>query len=264
MYYLYKHTNINNGKIYIGITSQIPEKRWGTNGINYRNNKYFWNAILKNGWDSFKHEIIMKDISRSQAEILEEEYIFKFKSFDRRYGYNNSLGGETNRHTEDTKKLLSKIGSGRKLSNQHKDNISKSLKGSLPKNRENGENPKRVKIVSINIETKKVQFFNSLKDASMLLGIAPSLISKCVRNERNKTNGFLFFYKDNFTGINNIEILAKKNIGSSKSILATSGKKEKIFSTLNEAAEFAGIHRATMRRYCNERKEYNGWIWSFK
>jgi predicted GIY-YIG superfamily endonuclease len=40
-YYLYKHINKINGKIYIGITSQKPEKRWGTNGINYRNNKYF-------------------------------------------------------------------------------------------------------------------------------------------------------------------------------------------------------------------------------
>lgn len=44
MYTIYCHFNRINQKRYIGQTSQDPSKRWG-HGINYKNNKYFYNAI---------------------------------------------------------------------------------------------------------------------------------------------------------------------------------------------------------------------------
>ena len=45
---VYRHTNLINGKVYIGITSQIPEKRWGKNGKNYTESIKFNNAINAN------------------------------------------------------------------------------------------------------------------------------------------------------------------------------------------------------------------------
>lgn len=33
-YSIYKHT-FPNGKVYIGVTSLAPERRWGNNGHNY-------------------------------------------------------------------------------------------------------------------------------------------------------------------------------------------------------------------------------------
>lgn len=44
-YIVYKHTS-PSGKIYIGITSKVPRKRW-SNGNGYLNNDYFTKAIKK-------------------------------------------------------------------------------------------------------------------------------------------------------------------------------------------------------------------------
>lgn len=50
-YKVYIHTNIINGKIYVGITKQRPERRW-KNGWGYYDKTgraYFWKAIQKYG-----------------------------------------------------------------------------------------------------------------------------------------------------------------------------------------------------------------------
>ena len=52
---VYMHITPNNKK-YIGITSQIPNKRW-RNGKGYKK-CLFLNAIKKYGWGNIKHEIL--------------------------------------------------------------------------------------------------------------------------------------------------------------------------------------------------------------
>ena len=54
-YYIYKHTNKTNGKSYIGQTSNI-KSRWRESS--YKNNRKFYNALKKYGWDNFTHEIL--------------------------------------------------------------------------------------------------------------------------------------------------------------------------------------------------------------
>lgn len=94
MYIVYKHTSPCN-KVYIGITSQSPEKRW-QNGRGYIKNNHFWNAIQKYGWDNFKHEILYDNLTKEEACQKEIELIALYNSNNREYGYNISLGGETN------------------------------------------------------------------------------------------------------------------------------------------------------------------------
>lgn len=127
IYCVYKHTS-PSGKVYIGITCQKPERRWGKNGERYKSkaksgDTYFWKAIQKYGWENIKHEIIASKLTREAACMLEQELIKKYNSFNSKFGYNLTLGGESNIPTEETRKKLSLSRRKRKLSKQTKEKI---------------------------------------------------------------------------------------------------------------------------------------------
>ena len=91
-YCVYKHTSPSN-KVYIGITSQEPERRW-KNGNGYKKNLYFTKAIKKYGWDNFTHEILYNNLTRDEACRLEIQTISEYQANNSDYGYNLSLGGD--------------------------------------------------------------------------------------------------------------------------------------------------------------------------
>lgn len=92
-YFVYIHTNKTNGKKYIGITRQSPERRW-QKGAGYAKT-YFGNAIQKYGWDGFEHEVVASGLSKEAACKMEMDLIFQNKSNIREFGYNISEGGNT-------------------------------------------------------------------------------------------------------------------------------------------------------------------------
>lgn len=113
-YFVYKHTS-PTGKVYIGITSQEPFKRWG-NGKNYSSNKFFKRAIEKYGWENFVHEIIFSELSEKDAKEAEKKLILEHKSYDSNFGYNITMGGESGnglKHSEETKRKISEKEKGR-------------------------------------------------------------------------------------------------------------------------------------------------------
>lgn len=128
---VYKHTT-PNGKVYIGITCQNPEKRW-RNGNGYRNNKYFYNAIKKYKWENIKHEILLEDISKEEACEKEKEFIELFQSNKAGFGYNNSIGGECGtlgaKLSKETIEKIKKSHTGSHLSEEAKKKLSEQRKG---------------------------------------------------------------------------------------------------------------------------------------
>lgn len=92
-YVVYMHTNKLNGKKYIGITSQIPYKRW-CGGYGYHGCRYFYSAIQKYGWENFYHEILEVGLSKEEAERREKELIQAYNTTNYEYGYNISTGGK--------------------------------------------------------------------------------------------------------------------------------------------------------------------------
>ena len=91
-YFVYKHTS-PSGKVYIGMTCQTPSARW-RGGLGYKHNDYFFKAILKYGWDNFRHEILFDGLTKEDACAKEIELIALYRSNEERYGYNLTTGGE--------------------------------------------------------------------------------------------------------------------------------------------------------------------------
>lgn len=94
MYLVYKHTTLS-GKVYIGITKQTAQRRWGKNGCGYKDCPCFYGAIQKYGWDNIKHEVLHEGLSKEQAREYEKRYIEEYNATDSRFGYNLTSGGET-------------------------------------------------------------------------------------------------------------------------------------------------------------------------
>lgn len=102
MHFIYKITNLVNGKIYIGSSHNGYrgfEKRWKDhiknskyeNGYSY--NYPLYKAMRKYGVENFTYEIIEKDIPTLELrEAKEQLYIIQFNSLcNTGYGYNQTL-----------------------------------------------------------------------------------------------------------------------------------------------------------------------------
>ena len=161
-YCIYKYTNQINGKIYIGQTCKSLSERAGVNGYGYKKCTLFWRAIQKYGWDNFKSEILLDNLSQNEANQKEQEMIQHYHSAEKQYGYNLSLGGNSvypnevvgqlistklklyysdisNRRygeanpmygkkmSEETRRKLSEMRKGKSFSQEHKDNLRKAI-----------------------------------------------------------------------------------------------------------------------------------------
>lgn len=98
-YVVYKHTNKQNKKVYVGVTNNI-DRRWRSGGIEYKppksesqTNRSFWNAIKKYGWDNFDHCILEEGLTMEEAFDREKFYINFYQSTNKEKGYNISQGG---------------------------------------------------------------------------------------------------------------------------------------------------------------------------
>ena len=135
MYTVYQHKNKINGKIYIGITSQKPEDRWGSQGCNYKSSPHFYSAIQKHGCDNFEHNILFTDLTKEQACLKEQELIKEYNSMNREFGYNSTSGGDIFTMNEETKQKISQAmignqnGLGHPCSEEKKEKISNAQKG---------------------------------------------------------------------------------------------------------------------------------------
>ena len=91
-FWVYVHV-CPNGKKYVGCTTQArPERRW-REGRGYYQNKHFYSAIKKYGWNNIKHEA-WELTCESEMYYAEKYLIAYYHTTESKYGYNHSIGGE--------------------------------------------------------------------------------------------------------------------------------------------------------------------------
>lgn len=107
---IYKITNKINSKVYIGQSEDL-ERRIKSHKILLNRNAHC-NIHLQNAWNKYKEdnfifEIIYIANENENINLLEQEYISKYQSFNQNYGYNLTTGGEGYKLSEEIKQKIS-------------------------------------------------------------------------------------------------------------------------------------------------------------
>lgn len=200
LYTVYKLTAPNE-KVYIGITSRKPEYRWN-HGKGYYQNKHLYSAILRYGWDNFKHEIVAEKLTKEAACALERQLIAMHKSNDRNYGYNNSEGGESpnkghKASQEEIQKRVAKI-KAKPMSEKGRKNISNAKKGK-PNGLTGriGEKCKKAGLVyQIDRESDETVFiYYGFAEMARKTGFARTPVREAANGKRNQAYGFRWKYE---------------------------------------------------------------------
>ena len=189
--FVYKITNLLNGKIYIGQTTRNIKERWRSHCNRKDSKSAITNAIKKYGKENFKLEIVEK-VSIKNIDKRETYWIRKLNTIAPN-GYNLESGG--NIHKKASKQLKEKL-SLAKLGKKYGprkagagDNISRSL-GSK-------------EFLVFTIEKKFVgKWFNRLR-CSKYLKLRPEKISACLYGKRKQHKGFIFKFVEENHGQHN-------------------------------------------------------------
>lgn len=191
---IYVHRNKLNGKLYIGITSQVPERRWNS-GRGYNENPHFRSAIEKYGWDGFDHIVIADGLSEEQAKKAEKFYISMFNTNNNKNGYNMTTGGDgTNGYypSEETRHKLSELRRRENLSDETRRKRSESLRNRRLSDEHKAKigagNSKAIIMMSLSGEF--IKKFNSASEAENETGVNHTHISQCCNGKRNTSGGY--------------------------------------------------------------------------
>ena len=179
IYKVYMHTSPND-KVYIGITMQDVNKRW-QNGKAYNHNNYFNSSIKKYGWNNFKHEILLCNLTKEEANILERIVIKYYKSNNIKYGYNIQEGGNVNgKMPKSVRDKISKAHLGKNKSDKTRKNMSESKKGCIPWNKgkkyKTGyicpeETKEKIRKAMIGIKRKPITIEHKIKISKSVINI---------------------------------------------------------------------------------------------
>lgn len=191
-----------SGKKYVGVTSVEPSKRWSY-GYGYRHNEHFCLAIKKYGWHNISHTIVAQNLSKEDALEMEIELIKKHRSYDRRYGYNKSKGGEKTTlgyHFSDDQKKKISIATKKLWENEDfRRRVSETLKlhGIKPPSRKGAVSEKRKKVFQFTLDGEFVAEHPSVYHAACALGVTTMAISNACNGKTKTSCGYKFSFERN-------------------------------------------------------------------
>ena len=264
-YCVYIHTNLINGKMYVGQTiyGNNPNLRW-LNGEGYKTCTSFYRAIQKYGWNNFNHEIIANNLTVNEANYFEELLIDKLNTRNSNNGYNLKSGGSHGKHSEETKKKISKINKGQLVGEKNpmygirqffteeiRNKISKANKGRHFS------------------EEHKAKLSESLKgERNPMYGKHPSeqTIQKMKESHRGEKNPMYGKVHTKESKDKISQARKGKNVGSShpKARKVICLETNEIYGTIQEASKKTNIHFVCIVHCCKgEQKTTGGFHWKY-
>lgn len=141
---VYRITCLRNNKVYIGSSFNV-KKRWSRHRCSLRKGDHHC-IRLQRSWNKYGEKEFVFDIvelvsNKNELRNREQYWLDKTKASNPSFGFNSSPDAERNsgrKWTEEQRARHSKIMTGRRLSTNHKQNISNGLKsacrGTLSKN----------------------------------------------------------------------------------------------------------------------------------
>lgn len=142
--YIYKTTNLYNGKIYVG---QHKSSKFNPNY--YGSGVRFTNVFNKYGKESFVCELLEKCYSEDELNEKEQYWISKLDATNRDIGYNLMSGGYKIRgikHSKETKLKISKTKTGKhpnRIYTTPSENIRKKISDTLKEYYKTHDNPRK-------------------------------------------------------------------------------------------------------------------------
>lgn len=228
-----------SGKRYIGITSMKPIKRRWANGKGYGHNKYFARSIEKYGWENFDHRIFAENLSEKEAKELEISLIAKYRTNNRDFGYNITIGGDGCTGVTQTpeQRYAHKIATSKPVYQFDK---------------------------SLNY----IKEFIGVREAAKALGnVSKSSIRECCVGKLNHAYGYIWRYKAD------VENPFDKNcIPQSTSLynnrpiykIDVITKEYYLYSSISDACKNENLEYGYIYKCCKDKaKSHNGCLWKF-
>lgn len=185
MSFIYYIENINNGKVYIGSTSRKvtirKSEHFSKLSKNKHPNKHMQSSYNKYGKDSFVFGVI-EECNADTIHLVESHYIEITKSYIKSIGYNKSSNAE-------------KPNIGVKLTEEHKNKISNTLKGRISPMK-GRKNPKAKEALKHAMKAIKKKVINLCT-----MEVSDSVKDFCDKNNINATSFYQNVNKGYFKGI---------------------------------------------------------------
>ena len=232
---IYGIKNLINEKIYVGKSINIKLRKKAHENSFVRKqavNIHLQRAVDKYGIENFEF-IILEEVVLNTVNEKEQYWINYLKSYDEKFGYNKTMGGDGGNLTIETKFKISQTSPNRKV------------------------------VYQFNSKGKLIKKWNGVRDIERELKYLSSTISKAcaINTNNNSAYGFYWSYNEdssNFYGI------GQENNKLQVQQFSLKGELIKTWSSISTAAKETNSSKSSIIRCCkNKQKTCNNFIWKY-
>jgi group I intron endonuclease len=256
-YCVYVHINKINDKKYIGQTvrGDNPKLRW-KNGTGYQEQRLFWRAIQKYGWNNFEHEVVASNLTKEEADNFEILLIKKLNTTNPLFGYNVACGGGGTLGRHPTEEQINKQKETMKKYYSDPDFIQKMR-----------DVAQKRPIYQFTIDGIFVDLYESSMDAERKTGLDSGAISKCACGKAYCAGDYIFVFQEDIDNImDRVEKYNNRRIQRKESIvrLTLDGNYIDTWKNAYTAERELGISYKNINSVCRHiRNKAGGFKWMY-